>query len=68
MLLLTESIRKNRSFKFDNLPKGDKWTMVTATAMKKVELNFVLGQPFEESTADGRFANLLKYFLLRFFM
>ena len=54
MLLLTESIRKNRSFKFDNLPKGDKWTMVTATAMKKVELNFVLGQPFEESTADGR--------------
>jgi len=33
---------------------GDKWTMVTATAMKKVELNFVLGQPFEESTADGR--------------
>jgi len=33
---------------------GDKWSMVTATTLKKVELNFELGKPFDESTPDGR--------------
>jgi len=33
---------------------GDKWTMVTATTLKKIELQFVLGVPFDESTPDGR--------------
>jgi len=33
---------------------GDKWSMVTATTLKKVELNFELGKPFDETTADGR--------------
>ena len=28
--------------------------MVTATTLKKVELNFELGKPFDESTPDGR--------------
>merc|ERR1712110_1057391 len=33
---------------------GDKWSMVTATTLKKVELNFELGKPFDETTPDGR--------------
>jgi len=33
---------------------GDKWSMVTATSLKKVELNFELGKPFDETTTDGR--------------
>merc|ERR1712026_331603 len=32
---------------------GEKWSMVTATTLKKVELNFELGKPFDESTPDG---------------
>ena len=28
--------------------------MVTATSLKKVELNFELGKPFDETTTDGR--------------
>jgi len=33
---------------------GDKWTMVTATTLKKIELVFELGVPFDETTTDGR--------------
>merc|ERR1712121_518373 len=33
---------------------GDKWSMVTATSLKKVDLNFELGKPFDETTTDGR--------------
>merc|ERR1712026_245919 len=29
---------------------GDKWSMVTATSLKKVELNFELGKPFDVTT------------------
>ena len=33
---------------------GGKWTMITKTTMKSVELNFRLGEEFEEDTTDGR--------------
>jgi len=33
---------------------GNKWSMVTATTLKKIELNFELGVPFDETTTDGR--------------
>merc|ERR1711972_282082 len=33
---------------------GDKWTIVTATTLMKVEINFEMGKPFDETTADGR--------------
>merc|ERR1711976_600884 len=33
---------------------GDKWKMVTATALKSVVLEFELGVPFDEDTTDGR--------------
>merc|ERR1712121_486533 len=33
---------------------GDKWSIVTATTLKKVEINFEMGKPFDETTADGR--------------
>ena len=33
---------------------GGKWTMITKTTMKSIELNFCLGEEFEEETTDGR--------------
>merc|ERR1712228_689287 len=33
---------------------GNKWKMVTATALKSVVLEFELGVPFDEDTTDGR--------------
>merc|ERR1712227_1183000 len=32
---------------------GD-WTMITKTTMKSIQLKFRLGEPFEETTTDGR--------------
>merc|ERR1712111_78697 len=33
---------------------GGKWTMITKTTVKSIELNFELGKEFEETTTDGR--------------
>eukprot|EP00091_Calanus_sinicus_P016872 TRINITY_DN364_c0_g1_i1.p1 TRINITY_DN364_c0_g1~~TRINITY_DN364_c0_g1_i1.p1 ORF type:complete len:135 (-),score=67.83 TRINITY_DN364_c0_g1_i1:119-523(-) len=33
---------------------GGKWTMITKTTVKSIELNFKLGEEFEEETTDGR--------------
>ena len=33
---------------------GGKWTMITKTTVKSIELNFKLGEEFEEDTTDGR--------------
>merc|ERR1712021_102082 len=33
---------------------GDKWKMTTATTLKSMTLEFTLGVPFDEDTADGR--------------
>merc|ERR1711917_152601 len=30
------------------------WTMKTSTSLKAIELNFKLGEPFQEETTDGR--------------
>merc|ERR1712059_45630 len=34
--------------------KDGTWTMVTKTTLKSMELNFRMGEPFEEDTTDGR--------------
>merc|ERR1712018_142813 len=33
---------------------GGKWKVVTKTTLKSTEINFEVGKPFEETTADGR--------------
>lgn len=33
---------------------GDKWTIKTVSTFKNSEINFTLGQEFEENTIDGR--------------
>ena len=33
---------------------GGKWTMVTKTTVKSIELSFCLGEEFDEDTTDGR--------------
>jgi len=33
---------------------GGIWTLKTSTTLKTMELNFKLGEPFPETTADGR--------------
>ena len=33
---------------------GGDWTMTTKTTMKSIELKFRLGEPFDETTTDGR--------------
>eukprot|EP00092_Neocalanus_flemingeri_P003801 GFUD01004094.1.p1 GENE.GFUD01004094.1~~GFUD01004094.1.p1 ORF type:complete len:135 (-),score=49.52 GFUD01004094.1:94-498(-) len=33
---------------------GGNWTMITKTTVKSIELNFRLGEEFEEDTTDGR--------------
>ena len=33
---------------------GSNWKMVSKTPLKTLELNFELGVPYEETTADGR--------------
>ena len=33
---------------------GGKWKVVTKTTLKSTGINFEVGKPFEETTADGR--------------
>ncbi len=33
---------------------GGKWKIVTSTTLKSMEMTFVLGEEFEETTTDGR--------------
>ena len=39
---------------------GDKWTIKTVSTFKNSEINFTLGQEFEENTIDGRKAKVIK--------
>lgn len=34
--------------------EGNKWTIKTHSTLKNTEISFVLGEEFEETTADGR--------------
>ncbi|QQP52297.1 Cellular retinoic acid-binding protein 2, partial [Caligus rogercresseyi] len=34
--------------------KDDSWTIVNATLMRSMKMNFVFGVPFEETSTDGR--------------
>ena len=37
---------------------GDKWTIKTVSTFKSSEINFVLGEEFDENTIDGRKAKV----------
>lgn len=46
--------------------KDGKYTLKTLTALKNTEINFTLGEEFDEETADGRKAKVTDCSLISF--
>ncbi|KAK0411445.1 hypothetical protein QR680_005655 [Steinernema hermaphroditum] len=53
--MMTRKIAANLKPVLDfKVDEGDKWTMTSTSTFKVIVTEFVLGQEFEETTADGR--------------
>ncbi|KAK2139651.1 hypothetical protein NP493_6274g00002 [Ridgeia piscesae] len=42
---------------------GDTWNLKTLSTVKNTEISFKLGEPFDETTGDGRSVKVVIYFV-----